>query len=390
MKPIYLDHAATTPTDPAVVQAMLPFFTRIYGNPSSMHAFGQEAKRAIEAARDSIASFLGAKPEEIIFTSGGTESNNFILKGIAASAGNRGNHIITSAIEHHAVLESCHYLEKQGFQVTYLPVDRFGLVDLDDVKRNITDKTILISVMHANNEIGTIEPIAEIGRIARKRGVPFHTDAVQTFGHLPINVDELNIDALSASAHKFYGPKGVGILYLRRGTRIQSFMHGGEQERKRRASTHNVTGIVGFGKAVELAAEGMEKETRQEIFLRDKLISGILERIENTRLNGHPVHRLPNNVNVSVAYIEGESMLLNLDMEGIAVSTGSACTSASLEPSHVLTAIGLPHELAHGSLRLTLGRATTEADIDRMLDVLPGIVKKLRAISPLYKKGKNK
>lgn len=388
MKPIYLDHAATTPTDPEVVQAMLPFFTRIYGNPSSMHAFGQEAKRAIEAARDSIASFLGAKPEEIIFTSGGTESNNFILKGIAASAGNRGNHIITSAIEHHAVLESCHYLEKQGFQVTYLPVDRFGLVDLDDVKRNITDKTILISIMHANNEIGTIEPIAEIGRIARKRGVPFHTDAVQTFGHLPINVDELNIDALSASAHKFYGPKGVGILYLRRGTRIQSFMHGGEQERKRRASTHNVTGIVGFGKAVELAAEGMEKETRQEIFLRDKLISGILERIENTRLNGHPVHRLPNNVNVSVAYIEGESMLLNLDMEGIAVSTGSACTSASLEPSHVLTAIGLPHELAHGSLRLTLGRATTEADIDRMLDVLPGIVKKLRAISPLYKKGK--
>jgi cysteine desulfurase len=388
MKPIYLDHAATTPTDPAVVQAMLPFFTRIYGNPSSMHAFGQEAKRAIEAARDSIASFLGAKPEEIIFTSGGTESNNFILKGIAASAGNRGNHIITSAIEHHAVLESCHYLEKQGFQVTYLPVDRFGLVDLDDVKRNITDKTILISIMHANNEIGTIEPIAEIGRIARKRGVPFHTDAVQTFGHLPISVDELNIDALSASAHKFYGPKGVGILYLRRGTRIQSFMHGGEQERKRRASTHNVTGIVGFGKAVELAAEGMEKETRQEIFLRDKLISGILERIENTRLNGHPVHRLPNNVNVSVAYIEGESMLLNLDMEGIAVSTGSACTSASLEPSHVLTAIGLPHELAHGSLRLTLGRATTEADIDRTLDVLPGIVKKLRAISPLYKKGK--
>jgi cysteine desulfurase len=390
MKPIYLDHAATTPTDPEVVQAMLPFFTRIYGNPSSIHAFGQEAKRAIEAARDSIASFLGAKPEEIIFTSGGTESNNFILKGIAASAGNRGNHIITSAIEHHAVLESCHYLEKQGFQVTYLPVDRFGLVDLDDVKRNITDKTILISIMHANNEIGTIEPIAEIGRIARKRGVPFHTDAVQTFGHLPISVDELNIDALSASAHKFYGPKGVGILYLRRGTRIQSFMHGGEQERKRRASTHNVTGIVGFGKAVELAAEGMEKETRQEIFLRDKLISGILEQIEDTRLNGHPVHRLPNNVNVSVAYIEGESMILNLDMEGIAVSTGSACTSASLEPSHVLTAIGLPHELAHGSLRLTLGRATTEADIDRTLDVLPGIVKKLRAISPLYKKGKNK
>lgn len=388
MKPIYLDHAATTPTDPAVVQAMLPFFTRIYGNPSSMHAFGQEAKRAIEAARDSIASFLGAKPEEIIFTSGGTESNNFILKGIAASAGNRGNHIITSAIEHHAILESCHYLEKQGFHVTYLPVDRFGLVDPDDVKRNITDKTILISVMHANNEIGTIEPIAEIGRIARKRGVPFHTDAVQTFGHLPINVDELNIDALSASAHKFYGPKGVGILYLRRGTRIQSFMHGGEQERKRRASTHNVTGIVGFGKAVELAAEGMEKETRQEIFLRDKLISGILEQIEDTRLNGHPVHRLPNNVNVSVAFIEGESMILNLDMEGIAVSTGSACTSASLEPSHVLTAIGLPHELAHGSLRLTPGRATTEADIDRTLDVLPGIVKKLRAISPLYKKGK--
>jgi cysteine desulfurase len=369
---------------------MLPFFTRIYGNPSSMHAFGQEAKRAIEAARDSIASFLGAKPEEIIFTSGGTESNNFILKGIAASAGNRGNHIITSAIEHHAVLESCHYLEKQGFQVTYLPVDRFGLINPDDVKKAITEKTFLISIMHANNEIGTMEPVAEIGRIAREMGVPFHTDAVQTFGHLPIDVDELNIDALSASAHKLYGPKGVGILYLRRGTRIQPFLHGGEQERKRRASTHNVTGIVGFGKAVELASERMGEEAGQEISLRDKLISGILEQIEDTRLNGHPVHRLPNNVNVSVAFIEGESMILNLDMEGIAVSTGSACTSASLEPSHVLTAIGLPHELAHGSLRLTLGRATTEADIDRTLDVLSGIVKKLRAISPLYKKGKNK
>jgi len=388
MKPIYLDHAATTPTDPAVVEAMLPFFTEVYGNPSSMHAFGQEAKRAIEAARDRIASFLGAKTEEIIFTSGGTESNNFVLKGVAGAAGKKGNHLITSVIEHHAILESCHYLEKQGFQVTYLPVDRFGLVNPDDVTKAITDKTILLSIMHANNEIGTIEPIAEIGRIARERGVPFHTDAVQTFGHLPINVNDLNIDALSASAHKLYGPKGVGFLYLRKGTRIQSFMHGGEQERNRRASTHNVTGIAALGKAVELAEQRMNEEAGQEIFFRDRLISGILERIEDSQLNGHPVNRLPNNVNVSIAYIEGESMILNLDMEGIAVSTGSACTSSSLEASHVLTAIGLPHELAHGSLRLTLGRSTTEADIDRVLEVLPGVVNKLRAISPLYKKDK--
>jgi cysteine desulfurase len=387
VKPIYLDHAATTPTDPAVVQAMLPFFTEIYGNPSSMHAFGQEAKRAIEAVRERIAAFLGADPDEIIFTSGGTESNNFIIKGTACAAVKRGNHVITSSIEHHAVLESCRYLEKQGFEITYLDVDRFGRVAPDVVKKAMTKNTILISVMHANNEIGTLEPISEIGRIARENGIPFHTDAVQTFGHLPINVNDLNIDALSASAHKLYGPKGVGVLYLRKGTRIEPFLHGGEQEKRRRASTHNVAGIVGFGKAVELASARMGEEENIEI-LRDKLAKGILERIEDARFNGHPVYRLPNNVNVSIAGVESEALVLNLDMEGIAVSTGSACTSASLEASHVLTAIGLPRERAQGSLRLTLGRSTTGADIDHVLALLPEMVHKLRAISPHYRKQK--
>lgn len=387
VKPIYLDHAATTPTDPAVVQAMLPFFTEIYGNPSSMHAFGQEAKQAIEAVRERIAVFLGADPDEIIFTSGGTESNNFIIKGTACAAVKRGNHVITSSIEHHAVLESCRYLEKQGFEITYLDVDRFGRVAPDAVKKAMTKNTILISVMHANNEIGTLEPISEIGRIARENGITFHTDAVQTFGHLPINVNDLNVDALSASAHKLYGPKGVGVLYLRKGTRIEPFLHGGEQEKRRRASTHNVAGIVGFGKAVELASARMGEEENIET-LRDKLAKGILERIADARLNGHPVYRLPNNVHVSIAGIESEALALNLDMEGIAISTGSACTSASMEASHVLTAIGFPRERAQGSLRLTLGRSTTEADIDHVLALLPEMVHKLRAISPHYRKQK--
>ncbi|HVO67616.1 MAG TPA: cysteine desulfurase NifS [Syntrophales bacterium] len=386
MKRIYLDNAATTLTDPRVVQAMLPCFTEVYGNPSSLHAFGQEAKHAIEETRRIVAAFIGAKPEEIVFTSGGTESNNFTIKGVAYARRDKGNHIITSKIEHHAILEPCHFLEKQGFKVTFIPVDKFGLVDPADIKKAITDKTVLISIMHANNEIGTIEPIDEIGKIARSKGVYFHTDAVQTLGHLPINVDELNVDVLSASGHKLYGPKGVGILYVRKGVRMLPFMHGGDHEQGRRASTHNVPGIVGFGKAVELAKEEMGKEIEKLISLRDKLITGILGKIEFTSLNGHPTRRLPNNVNVSISYVEGESMLLNLDMEGIACSTGSACTSSSLEPSHVLSAIGLSHELAHGSLRFSLGRQTSEDDIDYVLSVLPGIVGKLRSMSPLYKK----
>ena len=386
MKKIYLDNAATTPTDTRVLQAMLPYFTEVYGNPSSLHAFGQEAKHAIEDARYTVASFIGSKPEEIVFTSGGTESNNCAIKGIAYARRDKGNHIVTSKIEHHAVLEPCHFLEKQGFEITCIPVDESGLVDPADVKKAITDRTILISIMHANNEIGTIQPINEIGKIARGRGIYFHTDAVQTLGHLPIDVNELNVDILSASGHKFNGPKGVGILYVKKGIRMLPFMHGGDQEQQRRASTHNVPGIVGFGKAVELAQEEMGKEIEKLTSLRDTLIEGILSTIEFTRVNGHLTQRLPNNVNVSIAYVEGESMILNLDMEGIACSTGSACTSSSLEPSHVLMAIGLPHELAHGSLRFSLGRQTSEDDIDYVLTVLPGIVAKLRSMSPLYKK----
>ncbi|MGA2331671.1 MAG: cysteine desulfurase NifS [Syntrophales bacterium] len=386
MKKIYLDNAATTPTDARVIDAMLPFFSQVYGNPSSLHAFGQEAKHAIEEARYIVAQFISAKQEEIIFTSGGTESNNSAIKGVAYARRDQGNHIITSKIEHHAVLETCHFLEKQGFEVTYIPVDESGLIDPADVEKAITGKTILISIMHANNEIGTIEPIAEIGKIAREKGIYFHTDAVQTLGHLPLDVNELNVDLLSASGHKLYGPKGVGILYIKKGVRMLPFMHGGDQEQGRRASTHNVPGIVGFGKAVELAKQEMAREIEQLTLLRDKLIKGILDNIEYARLNGHPKERLPNNVNVSISYVEGESMLLNLDMEGVACSTGSACTSSSLEPSHVLAAIGLSHELAHGSLRFSLGRMTSAEDIDYCLTRILSIVRKLRAMSPLYKK----
>ena len=384
MERIYLDYAATTPCAPEVVAAMLPFFSDRFGNPASMHAFGQENKGAVEEARERIASFLGAAPGEIVFTSGGTESNNTAVKGVAYARQGKGNHIITSPIEHHAVLEPCHFLEKEGFEITILPVDGDGLVDPDDVRKTITGKTILISVMHANNEIGTIQPIEEIGRIARERGVYFHTDAVQTLGHLPFTVGELHVDLLSASAHKLYGPKGVGILFVKKGTRLTPFMHGGEQENRRRASTHNVPGIVGFAKAVELASEGMETEVRELTALRDRLITGLREGIDAVKLNGHSTRRLPNNVNISVAHVEGEGLLLSLDMLGIACSTGSACSSASLEPSHVLMALGLPHELAHGSLRFSLGRRTTAADIDRLLAVLPPVVQRLRAMSPLY------
>jgi cysteine desulfurase len=384
MNPIYMDYAATTPTDQRVVEAMLPYFGEIYGNPSSLHGFGQEARAAMEGARAKIAAFLGAKPAEIVFTSGGTESDNFAIKGVAWANRKKGDHVITSAIEHHAVLETCRFLEKEGFRVTYLPVDGDGLVDPADVVKAITDRTILISIMHANNEIGTIQPIAEIGRIAKEKGICFHTDAVQTFGHLPFTVDELNIDLLSASAHKLYGPKGMGLLYIRKGTRITPLVHGGDQESGRRASTQNVPGIVGFGKAVELAAATLHEEVVRLTSLRDRFIQGIFERLDGIRLNGHPARRLPNNINLSVESIEGEGMILSLDMMGIACSTGSACSSSSLEPSHCLLAIGLPHELSHGSLRFSLGMYTKEGDIDAVLEALPQVVGRLRAMSPLY------
>ncbi|MFC1993546.1 cysteine desulfurase NifS, partial [Chloroflexota bacterium] len=353
--------------------------------PSSIYSYGQEAKGAIEEARNEVADLIGARNEEIIFTSGGTEADNFALKGTAFANDNKGNHLITSSIEHHAVMETCKFLEKRGFRVTYLPVDKYGSVDPDDIRRAITGKTILISVMHANNEVGTIESIAEIGRIAKEAGIYFHTDAVQTVGHIPIDVNELGVDLLSMSAHKLYGPKGIGALYIRKGTKLIPFMHGGEQERRRRASTENVPGIVGFGKAVKLAQQEMSAEGERLTYLRDKLIKGFLERIDHIRLNGHPTMRLPNNVNMSVDFVEGESMLLNLDLEGICASTGSACSSSSLEPSYVLSAIGLPHEQAHGSLRFSVGKWTTLEEVERVLEILPKIVAKLRAMSPLLK-----
>jgi len=381
----YLDYAATTPTHPEVVKAMLPYFTEAFGNPSSIYACGQEAKGAIEEARAKVADLIGAQDEEIVFTGSGTEADNFAIKGVAYANENKRNHIITTAIEHHAVLETCHFLETKGFKVTYLPVDEYGMVDLEDVRKAITNKTVLISVMQANNEIGIIEPLAEIGKIAKETGIYFHTDAVQTVGHIPVSVDELGIDLLSMSAHKLYGPKGVGALYIRKGTKLLSFMHGGEQERGRRASTQNVPGIVGFGKAVEIARQEMNEEAERVTYLRDKLISGLLAQIDHICLNGHPTNRLPNNVNVSISFAEGESMCLNLDLEGICVSTGSACSSSVTEPSHVLLALGLPPLQAHSSLRFSLGKWTTEEEIDRVLEVLPRIVAKLRAMSPLMK-----
>ncbi len=386
MKKIYLDYAATAPCDPEVAKAMQPYFFEKFGNPSSIHSFGQEAKKAIEDSRATLASFLGAKPEEIVFTSGGTESNNYAIKGAAFALEKKGNHIITTVIEHHAISEPCRFLEKRGFKVNYVGVDKNGLVSPDDIKKAITDKTILISVMHANNEIGTIQPIAEIGGIARAKGIYFHTDAVQTVGHIPVDVNNLNADLLSLSAHKFYGPKGVGALYVRKGTRLETFMQGGDQEKGRRASTHNTPGIVGLARAIELCRDKMGEEAKFQAALRDKLIKEIPKRISETCLNGHPTKRLPNNFNCSIKYIEGESVLLNLDMLGIAASTGSACTSTSLEPSHVLLAIGLSHEVAHGSLRVTLGRWTKEGDVDALLESLPKIAEKLRAMSPLYEK----
>ncbi|MFQ5866882.1 MAG: cysteine desulfurase NifS [bacterium] len=389
MKRIYLDHAATTPVHPEVTEAMAPYFSKDFGNPSTLYSYGREAKGALEETRAKVARVIGAKePEEIVFTSGGTEADNFALCGVAWANQGKGNHIITTSIEHHAVINVCKFLEKRGFKVTYLAVDRNGLVDPLEVKRAITDRTILVSVMHANNEIGTVEPIEEIAEIAKEKGVYFHTDAVQTVGHLPIDVDKFKVDLLAMSAHKLYGPKGVGALYIKRGTKIVPFLYGGEQESKRRASTENVAGIVGFGEACSLAQKDMANEEKRLAYLRDKLIEGILKRIENSRLNGHPKKRLPGNVNVSVEGIEGESMLLQLDLAGVCASSGSACTSSILEPSHVLTAIGISPEVAHSSLRFTLGKENTEEDINYVLKVLPEIVERLRSMSPTYGKKK--
>lgn len=386
MKKIYLDYSATTPIRQEVFSAMEPYLKEVYGNPSSLHSFGRESRVAIEEAREKIAKAISAKNDEIIFTSGGTEANNMVLKGVAFALQEKGKHIITTPIEHHSVLEPCHFLEKLGFEITYLPVDRTGLVDPEDLKKAIRKDTILISIMHANNEIGTIEPIKELVQIAKERGVYFHTDAVQTVGHIPVNVNDIGVDFLSISAHKFYGPKGVGALYIRKGTKVYPLLHGGEQEGRRRAGTENVAGIVGFGKALELAVSELDKEMERLTKLRDYFISEVERRIPDSYLNGHRTKRLPNNINFSFAYIEGEALLLNLDMEGIAVSTGSACSSSSLEPSHVLSAIGVPIELVHGSLRFSLGLWTTKEDLDYTLDVLERIVNKLRTISP-YKQG---
>ncbi len=376
-----MDHSSTTAVDPAVREAMLPYFSEKFGNPSSLYSIGREARRAIEEARQKVAELIGAKKEEIIFTGSGTESDNLAIKGLAYKNRKKGDHIITSSIEHHAVLHTCKYLETQGFKVTYLPVSNDGLVAPADVEKVITPQTILITIMHANNEIGTIQPIEEIGKIARERNVAFHTDAVQTAGKIPVNVDALGVSLLSMSAHKIYGPKGVGALYLRKGTLIEPQLHGGGHERNLRSSTENVPGIVGFGKACELARQRLPEEEKIAE-LRDSLIKGILE-IKESYLNGHPTKRLPNNANFRFSYIEGESMILNLDMKGISASTGSACSSTSLEPSHVLLAIGLKPEEAHGSLRLTLGRENTQEDVDYVVSVLPEIVNKLRMISPL-------
>ena len=384
MKTIYLDNAGTTAVRKEVLDAMLPYFSEHYGNASSIHGVGRDARKAVENARRQVAAAIGAQPQEIYFTAGGSESDNWAVKCGAAAQAKKGKHIITSAIEHHAILHTCQYLEKQGYEVTYLPVDEFGRVRAEDVKAAIRPDTVLISIMTANNEIGTLQPIAEIGRIAKEAGVVFHTDAVQAVGAIPLDVNALNVDMLSMSGHKLYGPKGIGALYIRKGTRIESFVHGGAQERGLRAGTENLPAIVGFGKAIELANAELPQHMQKLTALRDRLIDGILAAIPDCRLNGHRTERLPGNVNVSVRYIEGESLLMRLDLLGVEASSGSACTSGSLDPSHVLLAIGLPHEIAHGSLRLTLGIYNTDEDVDTVLRELPGIVADLRQMSPLF------
>ncbi len=383
-KMIYLDNAATTRTAPEVVEAMLPYFTENYGNPSSVYRFAAKNKCGVDRQREAIAEILGANANEIYFTAGGSESDNWAVKAAAEAYREKGNHIITTKIEHHAILHTAEYLEKQGYDVTYLDVDEDGFVDTDELEKAIRPETILISVMFANNEIGTVQPIKEIGRIAKEHGILFHTDAVQAFGQIPIQVDGLGIDMLSASGHKLNGPKGIGFLYIRKGVKIRSFIHGGAQERRRRAGTENVPGIIGLGTAAKRAARTMEERAERESALRDYLISRVMAEIPHTKLNGHATKRLPNNANFSFRFVEGEALLLNLDMKGICASSGSACTSGSLDPSHVLLAIGLPHEIAHGSLRLTLGEDTVKEEIDYVVDALKEIVKRLREMSPLY------
>lgn len=384
MKRIYLDHNATTPLHPEVLEAMLPYYKEAFGNPSTIYSFGQETRKATDEARETVANLIGASPEEIIFTSGGTEADNLALKGVAAALEKKGKHIVASSIEHHAVLSTLKYLEKRGYQVSFLPVDEHGWLDPGEVEEAITSQTVLISVMHANNEVGTIEPISEIGEIAQKAGIYLHTDAVQTIGKIKVNVDDLKVDLLSLSAHKFYGPKGVGALYVRKGTRIYPLLHGGYQERRRRAGTENVAGIVGLGKAAEIAPKEMVQQSRRESNLRDRLEKMIRENINHCQLNGHPTQRLPNTLNISFGFIEGESLILNLDLKGIAASSGSACTSGSLEPSHVLMAMGVAPEIAQGSIRFSLGRDNRKEDIDYTVENLVEIVTRLREMSPLF------
>lgn len=384
MRRVYMDHSATTPVRPEVVEVMMNCLTEKFGNPSSLHYFGRLGRGALDEAREKVANAIGAKPEEIVFTSGGTEADNMAIHGVAMLNQNRGNHIITSAVEHHAVLNTVKALGKQGFTVTILPVDKYGMVSVEDLANAITDKTILITIMHANNEVGTVQPIKEMASLAKARGILFHTDAVQSMGKIPVNVDELGVDLLTISGHKIYGPKGVGALYIRKGTRWrQSLFHGGAQERLRRAGTENVPGIVALGKACELAVHELDKEAVRLTGIRDKLIQEVMEKIADVRLTGHPTKRLPNHASFCFEFIEGESMLLSMDMKGIAASSGSACTSGSLEPSHVLLAMGIPHELAHGSIRLTLGRDNTMEDVDYFMENMVPIVERLRAMSPL-------
>ena len=383
MKRIYLDHAATTPVDPAVVEVMVSSLKDNFGNPSSVYAEGRAAKKSIDAARAQVAKAINADPREIFFTASGSEADNWAIKGIAMKNQAKGNHIITTKIEHHAILHTCQYLEKHGFEVTYLPVDKDGLISLEDLRNAIRKETILVSIMFANNEIGTIEPIKEIGEIVKEKGIVFHTDAVQALGNIEIDVKDLNVDLLSVSAHKIYGPKGIGALYIRKGLPIDNLIHGGGQERKKRAGTENTPEIIAFGKAAELASEQLETNINHMKTLRDQLIKGVTERIPKVRLNGHPQKRLPGNANFCFEYIEGESILLSLDIIGIAGSSGSACTSGSLDPSHVLLAIGLPAGIAHGSLRLTIGKSTTPEDIDYVVDNLVDIIQRLRAMSPI-------
>ncbi len=384
MKRIYLDHAATTPVDHRVVEAMLPWFSDTFGNPSSIHSLGLESRKAVAQAREQVAGLIGAGADEIVFTSGGTEADNLAIAGVVAASAHRGRHIVTTRIEHHAVGETCRHLEEQGFSVTRVGVDQFGMVDPRDIEKAITPHTVLISVMHANNEVGTIQPVEEIGHLARARGICFHSDAVQTAGHIPVSVDELGVDLLAISGHKLHGPKGVGLLYVRKGTRIAPLMHGGGQERGLRPGTENVPGIVGLGRAAEIARLEMAEEGARLARLRDRLVEGLTRGITRIRLNGHPVCRLPNNVNISVASVEGEALAVSMDIEGIAASTGSACSSETGDASHVLTAMGVPVELARGSVRFSLGRDNTEAEIDRVLGAFPRIVARLRAVSPLW------